>query len=220
MVVHKPAGMLSHPNPGKRVNSAFEGTYYYHDRRFDTPAGPVWLIHRLDQDASGVLLAARDRRTVSGCRSAFDRFEVEKIYLTLLVGRPIPPRGSWRDHLEERKRADYVRSFLGRGKPNAELRYSTKRSFPHLKLSLVEIKLVTGKTHQIRIQAAAHGHPVSGDRVYGNFALNRKLRQTIGLRRIFLHASSLSFRHPVTKKFLRIEAPIPEELEQVLSRAR
>ena len=247
VVVNKPADVLSHPNPnaphpnplplqgrgkvargeprqgrgkGGTVRSAFEGTYHYGDRRFDTPQGPIWLIHRLDQDASGVLLAARDRKSVLACRTAFDRFEVEKRYLTLLSGRPLPPRGSWQDHLEERKKANYVRSFIVRGKPNAELQYATKKLFPNFKLSLVEIKLITGKTHQIRIQAAFHGHPVTGDRIYGNFSLNKKLRSVIGLKRIFLHASVLSFKHPITGNPLQIEAPLPEELEEVLQRAR
>ena len=220
ILVDKPAEVLSHPNEKKKQGGAsFEGPYDFSDRRFDTPEGPVWLIHRLDQDASGILLAALDNSIVKRLRSLFEERQIQKQYLALVPGRP-PWQGKWRDHLAERREKARVRSFVIRSRPpNAELRYSVKRIFPRADLSLLSIQLITGKTHQIRVQSASRGFPVAGDEIYGDFPFNRKLRKGIGLRRLFLHAESLSFPHPKTGRFLKVTAPLPEELEQCLIRA-
>ncbi len=220
IVIEKPEGVLSHPNPGGRNSvCAFEGTYDLSERRFDTPQGPVWLIHRLDQDTSGVLLAAKNKKSAEACRMAFEKKEVEKNYLALVSRKPMPPHGKWRDSLTERRAGSGIRAMVSRsGQPNALLSYQMKELYPKLNLALLEIKLVTGKTHQIRVQSAYHGHPVAGDRLYGNFGLNKELRQALGLRRLFLHAWRLILKHPSQQEVLEITAPLPEELEQSLLR--
>src|SRR5512142_595610 len=82
IVVDKPEGVLSHPNPGpKTPEAAFEGPYDLGDRRFETPQGPLWLIHRLDQDTSGVLLAAKNEKSAAACRNAFQERDVKKSYV-------------------------------------------------------------------------------------------------------------------------------------------
>jgi 23S rRNA-/tRNA-specific pseudouridylate synthase len=105
------------------------------------------------------------------------------------------------------------------GKPNAFLNYKMKEYFPKFNLSLLEIELLTGKTHQIRVQSAYRGHPVAGDRLYGNFTLNKELRQALDLRRMFLHAWRLVFPHPTSGKLLTVESTLPEDLEDCLLRA-
>ena len=227
LIVNKPAGVLSHPNPSrggfgdqtKKVLCAFEGNYDFANRRFDTPKGSVWLIHRLDQDASGALLAARSSQAAKKCRQFFERYQVRRTYLALISRQPEPQRGKWEDYLFEQKRSKFVRCFIDpKSKPNAELIYRVRKYFPRIRLSWIEFDLVTGKTHQIRAQSAYHGYPVAGDGVYGDFLLNRKLRKTIGLRRLFLHASCLEFKHPGTKKLVTIDAPLPEELADCMKR--
>lgn len=221
IVIHKPEGVLSHPNPGaKNGASSFEGPYDLDERRFQTPRGPVWLIHRLDQDTSGVLLAAKNKKSVAACRKSFEERKVKKHYVALVSRRPMPPHGIWRDTLTERRSSGSVRSVIGySGKPNAFLNYKMKEYFPKFNLSLLEIDLLTGKTHQIRVQSAYRGHPVAGDRVYGNFTLNKELRQVLDLRRLFLHAWRLVFPHPASGKVLTIESPLPGDLEDCLLRA-
>ena len=221
IVIHKPEGVLSHPNPGaKGAASAFEGPYDLGDRRFQTPQGPVWLIHRLDQDTSGVLLAAKNKQSVAACRRSFEERKVKKHYVALVSRRPMPPRGIWRDTLMEQRSPGGVRSAINySGKPNAFLNYKMKEYFPMFNLSLLEIDLLTGKTHQIRVQSAYRGHPVAGDRVYGNFTLNKELRQALDLRRLFLHAWRLVLPHPASGKLITIDAPLPEDLEDCLLRA-
>ncbi len=221
IVVNKPEGVLSHPNPGaKSLSAAFEGPYNLGDRRFQTPQGPIWLIHRLDQDTSGVLLAAKNKKSVATCRKAFEEREVKKNYIALVSRRPMPPHGIWRDTLMEQRSAGSIRSAINySGRPNAFLNYKMKEYFPKYNLSLVEFDLLTGKTHQIRVQSAYRGHSVAGDRIYGNFTVNKELRQALDLRRLFLHAWRLVFPHPTSNKLLTIESPLPEDLEDCLLRA-
>ena len=221
LVINKPEGVLSHPNPGaKSPASAFEGPYDLGDRRFQTPQGPLWLVHRLDQDTSGVLLAAKNKKSLAACRNAFEKRTVKKNYIALVSRRPMPPYGIWRDTLMERRSGGSIRSAINySGRPNAFLNYKMKEYFPKLNLSLLEIELLTGKTHQVRVQSAYRGHPVAGDRIYGNFTLNKELRQALDLRRMFLHAWRLVFPHPTSGKLLTIESPLPEDLENCLLRA-
>lgn len=221
LVVDKPSGCLSHPNPGavhRDQRVAFAGRYDPAERRFDSPAGPVWLVHRLDQDTSGVLLATLDAESAVRCREAFERGEVEKHYLALVNGMP-PPAGLWKDALAEKRAAGKIRVAVRPGAPiNAELRFRVADASRKAGLSLLEIHLLTGRTHQIRVQAASRHHAVLGDDVYGNFRANRRARQELGLRRIFLHAASLALPHPADGRTLTFNAPLPEALARVLER--
>ncbi len=220
VVIHKPSGVLSHPNV-KGQPAAYEGPYDPDRRIFQTPAGPLWLIHRLDQETSGILLAAKTPESAKIFRTSFEKKEVEKDYVVLVARKPLPPQGRWSDFLAEKKRAGGIKVFVTKGpKPNALLHYITKDFYPRTNLALIEVRLVTGKTHQIRVQAAYHGHPVAGDRVYGNFVVNKELRHHLGLTRLFLHAWRIKIRHPSSSKILDIETALPEELEKALERAQ
>lgn len=219
IVISKPSGVLSHPNNPGQTSAAFEGPYDMNNRTFQAPAGSLWLIHRLDQEASGILLAAKNKEAAGFFRSAFEKKEVEKDYLALVSRKPLPPNGKWTDFLTEKKSGGGVKARIAGGaKPNAILHYAQKEVFPKHNAALLEIRLVTGKTHQIRVQSAYHGHPVAGDRVYGNFAVNKELRSETGLKRLFLHAWRMRIRHPEKNSFLELESPLPEELEQCLLR--
>jgi RluA family pseudouridine synthase len=213
VLVNKPAGALSHPNENSDAgHAAFEGRYDFEQRCFQSPAGKVWLAHRLDQDTSGVLLAALSAEAAERCRDAFAAGTVRKTYLALVAGLP-KREGIWLDHLSTEHRRGGVRTQTVPGRPpNAELRYRVLASNRERQVSLIEIDLITGKTHQIRAQAAARHHPVLGDDVYGNFALNREMRKQLGLGRLFLHAAKLELKHPASGKLLRVEAPLAEEL--------
>lgn len=219
VVVNKPAGVLSHPNsgsskPGERT--AFGGRYDLDARRFDTPGGSVWLIHRLDQDTSGVLLGALDEKNAASCRAAFEQEAVQKTYLALVRGNP-GPAGTWLDHLTMTRGKGRVRTAVLKGRPpNAELRFRNLGYSTAHRLSLLEIELITGKTHQIRVQAASRQHPLVGDDVYGDFELNRRLRKDLHIRRLFLHAQRLQFKHPASGQMLTVVAPPPDDLRAVL----
>jgi RluA family pseudouridine synthase len=221
ILINKPAGTLSHPNPGalsSRNRGAFQGEYDFNHKTFATESGPIWLLHRLDQDTSGVLLAAKDSRSAELCREAFDSGEVRKDYLCLLRGDP-GVRGIWKDHLSLKRDGSKARSVVLRGHaPNAELHFRRLGYSTSHRMSLVQVELMTGKTHQIRVQAKSRQHPLCGDDIYGDFSWNKKMQRELGLGRLFLHAWRLQLQHPSTKRLLRIEAPLPEELEQALQR--
>ncbi len=221
LAVNKPEGVLSHPNSGsKNSAAAFEGPYDNGDRRFQTAQGPVWLIHRLDQDTSGVLLAVKNKKSAVACRNAFEERAVKKSYVALVSRRPMPAQGLWRDSFMERRSGGTVRAAIDpSGRPNAFLNYKVKESFPKFNLALLEIDLLTGKTHQIRVQSTYRGHPVAGDRIYGNFTLNKELKAALDLHRMFLHAWRLVLPHPASRKPLTIDCPLPEDLENCLLRA-
>ena len=218
VLINKPAGVLSHPNPKGKADEvcAFEGTYDFEEKCFTTPERRLWLIHRLDQDTSGVLLAAKDAKTADACRAAFSQNAVRKIYVALAAGGGLAKQGVWLDHLMVNHQRKQVRTEVVRGRaPNAEARYKLIHYSPHTRLSLIEIELITGKTHQIRVQCASRHLPIVGDDVYGDFTLNRKLRRDLGIRRLMLHARSLSMKHPGTGQPLMVEAPLPNEFQQV-----
>jgi RluA family pseudouridine synthase len=222
LVVNKPHGVLSHPNPksAKPQPAAFEGSYDAERRCFKSGAGNIWLIHRLDQDTSGVLLAAKDEKTAAACREAFEAESVRKIYLALCVGGGLKPEGVWLDHLITAHERHQVRTTVRHGpRPNAEAHYRLIEYSSTQRLSLVEIELITGKTHQIRVQAASRRLPLVGDDVYGSFDLNRKLRQSLGARRLFLHAHELRLKHPASGQMLSVKAPLPPDLSAVLEAA-
>jgi RluA family pseudouridine synthase len=214
--VDKPSGVLSHPNPGRRGElAAFEGRYDEKAQCFESIAGRVWLMHRLDQDTSGVLLGALDEATAGRCREAFETGAMAKTYLAAVRGNP-GREGVWLDHLATSHERGRVRTAVVKGRPpNAELHFRQLAHDPMRRLSLLEIRLLTGKTHQIRVQAASRQHHLLGDDVYGHFELNRRLRAEAGLKRLFLHAARLEFKHPASGQPLRLEAPLPEDLVTV-----
>lgn len=220
IVINKPAGVLSHPNSARldpKSRAAFEGKYDLERRCFDGPAGKVWLIHRLDQDTSGALLAALDEKTAERCRALFEEDAIQKRYLALVRGS-LPPKGIWLDHLGTARASGSVRTQVIKGRqPNAELRYEVKSHHAQERLSLLDIHLITGKTHQIRVQATSRQHPLAGDDVYGDFSMNKRLRQSLGLKRLALHAHRLEFKHPSSGLKTVIEAPVPEDLAGVFN---
>lgn len=218
IAVAKPPGVLSHPNPGSRSThaaAAFHGSYDEPSRCFTTPAGKLWLMHRLDQDTSGLLLAARDEGTAQKMRALFESKALSKTYLAAVRGQA-PASGSWEDHLQSRASGSSQRGSVIKGRPpNALLHFKRLAHHAAQRLSLLQIDLVTGRTHQIRLQAASRQHPLCGDDVYGDFSMNRRLRLELGLRRLALHAWRLQFKHPASGQPMDLRAPLPQDLQQV-----
>jgi RluA family pseudouridine synthase len=213
LVVDKPAGVLSHPNSrGPRGKVAFLGSYDAKARVFRKAGQELFLVHRLDRETSGVLMAARDAATREALEEAFREGRVEKRYLALLSRVPSRDQGRWADHLVTPRGGGKVSSRVIPGKPpNAFAGYRLlRRVGPY---ALVEVALETGRTHQIRVQAAHRRLSVLGDRVYGDYEANKRARKDLGLKRMYLHAASLGLSHPATGEALHLEAPLPADLE-------
>jgi 23S rRNA pseudouridine955/2504/2580 synthase len=227
----KAAGILSHPNPpAKSAPNAILRAPYDFERelyRLDIPGQrqiQAHLIHRLDQETSGLILCAFNGDAASELKAALFHREVKKEYRALLLGVPGPSRGTWADHLDKisEGRRVVVKAVRGtsRGRVNALAHYHVLERISPASLALVAIRPETGRTHQLRVQAACRDHPIAGDNRYGEFAANRFLSAEIGLKHMFLHALRIELRHPSTGHVLKLHAPLTKRLLLPLERAR
>jgi len=200
--VNKPVGMVVHPAPG-HPDQTFANALLFHCQHLpgNDPLRPG-IVHRLDKDTSGVLLAAKTSQAHGKLVEMFSKRELKKKYLALCVGTP---KEGWIDapigrHPVHRKEM----CVLPEGK---EAKTFCRVLQTKNGLSLVEVDLVTGRTHQIRVHLKHIGAPVLGDPVYGSASVNKKFNTT----RQLLHAHTLSFTHPITGKPLELTAPLPAD---------
>lgn len=210
LALDKPAGLAVHGGSGVAVG-VIEAL-----RALRPESSSLELVHRLDRGTSGCLLLAKSRPALLGLHRMLREGRVRKRYLALVKGRW---QGGTRgvNAALARNRRHGVERVVGvtpEGK-DAESRFTPKGV--HGPATLVEIELVTGRTHQARVHAAHLGHPIAGDDKYGDYAFNRSLRPH-GLRRLFLHAAALRFTHPIHGNTIEMEAPLPPELGNVLER--
>lgn len=172
------------------------------------------LVHRLDRETSGVLLIALKRRALTGMHAEMRDGKVEKRYLTLVAGRWPNPLQHVKLQLHKRVTEEGEKRVTVRDEgQTAHTIFRRLQSFADF--TLLEAELKTGRTHQIRVHTSHLGFPIAGDDKYGDFALNKTLASQ-GLKRMFLHAASLSFVHPISGERLQIEAPLPEDLQSFL----
>lgn len=218
LVVNKPPGLLTQAPPG--IDSLERRVKEYLKQRENTP-GNVYLgvPHRLDRPASGALVLARHVRAARRLAEQFEARTVRKVYWACVAGEVLPAEGTWHDWLRkvpDQPRAELVPPEHPHAR-EANLHYRTLGVFAWG--TWLEIELETGRTHQVRIQAAARGHPVLGDALYGSqMALGPPLEDW-RLRPIALHARQLHFRHPMTHAPLEVIAPTPPLWKTLLGTA-
>jgi 23S rRNA pseudouridine955/2504/2580 synthase len=168
------------------------------------------LAHRLDRDTSGLLVIAKKRSALVELHRALREGQVEKLYVAVVKGAPARKAFDIRESLHKYVNAKGERRVAVKdGGMEAVTRVKLLASANGL--SLLELRLLTGRTHQIRVHLAHAGHPVLGDDKYGDFELNRALARQ-GARRLMLHARRLSFDHPLDGSRLRLEAPLPGDM--------
>lgn len=210
LIVNKPAGMAVHGGSG--ISFGVIETL-----RVLRPEAPsLELAHRLDRDTSGCLVVAKRRSALRGLHGLFREGGVDKRYLALL-------NSTWRGG-ERTVSVPLEKNRLQSGERMVKVSGAGKQSEslfePLQKFAgavLMEIRIFTGRTHQIRVHAAHIGHPVAGDDKYGDWEANRRFK-ALGLKRMFLHAHSLAFEHPASGAPLAVTAPLDEELQAVLKR--
>lgn len=225
LVIDKPPGMPVHKGP-QNAQSKRSGLSdqpldsFFPALRFGLPRPPE-LAHRLDRDTSGCLLLAKRSSTLRDLHRLIRDQAIDKRYLALLT-RPLSraeltvDAPLLKNTLKSGERV--VRVDQAEGKPSrTRLRRLQGYSGPRGNLELVEARLVTGRTHQIRVHAAHLGAPLAGDEKYGDELINQALRP-LGLRRLFLHAAELSLQPAHLPGPLRLQAPLPPELQAVLAR--
>ncbi len=209
LVVDKPAGIAVHGGSGVHLG-------LIEALRAMRPGAELELVHRLDRDTSGCLLISKRRSTLRMLHEQMRDGAIDKRYVALLGG--LLPEPSFRVDAPLRKNQLHggeriVRVDPGQGKPAQTL---FRRRAVLDGLTLADITLYTGRTHQIRVHAAHLGAPVAGDGKYGDADLNTRLRR-LGLKRLFLHAASLRFRSQDDGETHRVEAPLPADLCALLA---
>jgi 23S rRNA pseudouridine1911/1915/1917 synthase len=220
LVVDKPAGLVVHPAAGNRDGTLVNALLHHCGGSLSGIGGVArpGIVHRIDKDTSGLLLVAKTDRAHEGLSRQFADHSIERRYAAIVSGVPAKASGSVDAPLArssfDRKKVAIVKD--GRG----------KRAVTHWKVrtalrdaALVECRLETGRTHQVRVHMASIGHPLLGDPVYGRAPKQRQreLLARLGFRRQALHAEALGFIHPVTKARLSFESALPSDMQELFT---
>lgn len=214
LVVNKPAGMVVHPGAGHPTGTLVHAALA-HAPEMEGIGGEVrpGVVHRLDKNTSGLILLAKNDTAHRWFQEQFRSRKVDKVYLALVDGKPPTPTGRIETPIgrdtTQRRRMAVVAPNKGR---EAVSEYRTLESFP--KHTLLEVHPITGRTHQIRLQLDFLGCPVAGDTLYG------RRKASVPIERHFLHATRLSIRLPGEEQPGTFDAPLPEELKEVLEDLR
>ncbi|MBC7504062.1 RluA family pseudouridine synthase [Candidatus Gracilibacteria bacterium] len=231
MIVNKPAGINVHAGDHKTTESnIIDQVQDYLQGQYDSLTFRPALVHRIDRDTSGCLLIAKDKGALDILLNKLQSHDIEKIYHTIVVGVPDKQQDTIRARLlridnaknEAKVRVDeagqsavtHYKILMNQNNPKTLAgNFHSKASFL---CSLLECRIETGRTHQIRVHMAYIGHPVLADRAYGDKSINSYVRRSLGITRQLLHAYSLTFVHPKTNKKLTIVAPYPSDFVRIL----
>jgi 23S rRNA pseudouridine955/2504/2580 synthase len=220
LAVDKPSGLAIHPGSGITGETLVDQVRAYLARQgVQTPEGEFKPspAHRLDRETSGVVVVAKTRQAMVRLTEMFTAGEADKTYLALAKGRFQRESGSIDLRLAEHQQTYASKQQRGVNLQAALTHWKKLAGGPEA--TLLEVTIETGRTHQIRRHLEAIGHPVVGDSKYGDFPFNRNAQRQWGVRRMFLHSARLALAHPLTKKRLIFESPLPQELADCLPRA-
>ncbi len=225
IVLDKPAGLVVHPAPGNEDGTLVNALLAHCGKNLPGIGGErrPGIVHRLDRDTSGVMVVAKTEEVLAKLSAAFAARDIERAYVALVWGIPAEAAGSIEGAIgrdpKDRKRM----AMVDRGGKPALTHYRTRQVF-HAASSLLECRLATGRTHQIRVHLSAKGHPVVGDPVYLRRipAVSRGVAEPargamLDFPRQALHAATLGFRHPGTGHEVRFETPLPQDFQDLLT---
>jgi 23S rRNA pseudouridine1911/1915/1917 synthase len=211
LVVDKPAGVAAHPTPGWTGPTVLQGLLAGgHQIATSGAAERQGIVHRLDANTTGLMVVAKSEHAYSVLKQAFRDREVDKRYHALVQGHPDPLRGTIDAPIARHPAGDGRFAVVADGRP-AVTHYDTLEAFRAA--SLTEIKLETGRTHQIRVHMTAVRHPCVGDRLYG---ADPVLAARLGITRQWLHAVRLGFAHPDDGRWVELTSAYPDDLRQSL----
>ncbi|CDZ80918.1 Ribosomal large subunit pseudouridine synthase D [Candidatus Rubidus massiliensis] len=212
IVINKPANMVVHPAPGNYsgtiVNALLYHCHYFKEALEISDLRPG-IVHRLDKDTSGLLVAAKTLFAQKKMIEQFANKQVYKEYAAICLGHP--GKGEINAPIGRHPVHRKMMAIVENGKPALTF-FETETKFPYF--SLMKIVLKTGRTHQIRVHMESLNTPILGDSLYGNKRQNEKYKAM----RQMLHAKKLQFLHPVTEQLIQFEAPIPEDMQTLLNK--
>lgn len=215
VVVDKPVGVAAHPTPGWTGPTVLQGLLAAgHTVATSGAAERQGIVHRLDAGTTGVMVVAKSEAAYSALKQAFRDRTVDKRYHALVQGHPDPLRGTIDAPIGRHPSGDGRFAIVSDGRPSVT-HYDTLEAFRGA--SLLDVRLETGRTHQIRVHMAAVRHPCVGDRLYG---ADPVLAQRLGLSRQWLHAVQLSFAHPADGRRVEFVSPYPADLSHALDMLR
>ena len=223
IVVEKPPGMAVHPAPGNETGTLVNALLHHCGASLSGIGGVArpGIVHRIDKETSGVLVAAKSDAAHQGLSKLFATHAIDRVYVALVRGAPTPVSGTIQSRLGRSTHDRKKIAVLKTGGREAITHYRTERTFgPPGKPTAARIscQLETGRTHQIRVHMASKGTPCLGDPVYGSGPPAGPVREAVaeaGLKRQALHAAVLGFVHPVTGERLRFESPLPADMAQL-----
>ena len=220
VVIDKPAGLVVHPAAGN-LDGTLVNALLHHCKGGLSGIGGVarpGIVHRIDKDTSGLLVVAKSDAAHEGLARQFADHSIERAYLALVSGHPQPLSATVESRIgrsdANRKKMAVLPEGSSRGK-RAVTHYKCLRSFNHA--ALVECRLETGRTHQVRVHMASLGHALLGDPLYGRTpAKLRPVLKELHFERQALHAAILGFAHPVTSKSMRFESDLPPDFAELI----
>ena len=220
IVVDKPAGMVVHPAAGNPDGTLVNALLHHCTGQLSGIGGVArpGIVHRIDKDTSGLLVVAKSDKAHEGLAAQFADHSIERRYLAVCSGHPSPAEGTINARLgrsdSDRKKMTVLPDGTSRGK-HAVTHYRTLQRLDGC--ALLECRLETGRTHQVRVHCASIGHPLVGDPVYGRTPKSlRPLLQQLGFARQALHAASLGFHHPVTGEWHQFSSPLPADMAELI----
>jgi 23S rRNA pseudouridine1911/1915/1917 synthase len=219
LVVDKPAGLVVHPAAGNPDGTLVNALLHHCRGRLSGIGGVArpGIVHRIDKDTSGLLVVAKTDVAHEGLAAQFARHSIDRRYLAIVAGVPNPPSGRIEGALA-RSSANRQKMAIvadGRGK-HSVTRYRLVEALREA--ALVECRLETGRTHQVRVHMSSMGHPLLGDPAYGRVrTAHRELLKRLNFHRQALHAAELGFFHPVSKENLSFKSAVPSDMQELFS---
>jgi 23S rRNA pseudouridine1911/1915/1917 synthase len=222
IVLDKPAGLVVHPGPGNPDRTLVNALLHHCQGSLSGIGGVKrpGIVHRIDKDTSGLLVVAKNDRAHHALAAQFAKHSIERAYLAVCWGVPLPRHGRIEGNIGRHPVDRKKMAIVGQGGKHAVTHYRVLRAFGNF-ASLVECRLETGRTHQIRVHMASLGHPLVGDRVYGKSAARGTMpaaakERLLRFPRQALHARTLGFNHPTSGEPLRFESMIPNDINALM----
>ena len=217
LVIDKPAGLVVHPAAGNPDGTLVNALLHHCAGRLSGIGGVArpGIVHRIDKDTSGLMVVAKTDRAHEGLAKQFAVHSIDRRYKAIVAGRPNPPSGSI-DAPLARSPANRKKVAIVQTGKRAVTHYRTLQ--PLREATLVECRLETGRTHQVRVHMTSIGNPLLGDPVYGRTkAAHRPLLETLRFRRQALHAAHLGFIHPVKSNALSFDSELPADMQELFT---